>query len=405
MAQFMSGSRIWVDGSSEFGTAACLVAEAGVADRVYIATASHVVAGQGASVGNFVRANDLADAVAVGPCIGRLMKWAPLVASGTPVDLALIWADPAQVSVAAFDGGAFAGTNTAPRVGMGVMCRGAGTGGMISSTILGVGVDTQVPFGVDGNSDFHSYPNQIACGQFTLPGDSGAAVLDLLHNLIGFVAGVAPTPAGITSDTGYVTVVVPVLSAFSGGPWARLNLVTQIPAGAVAPPGLADVPGIPVAQPSDAPNSDLDVMARTLWGEDRRDGAAGMTAVAAVILNRLRNPQHARFGATVAEVCKKSMQFSCWNAGIAGYVANANDVANYNDMMAVNTTDPDFRTALQIAAQAMQGNLVDPTGGALHFVATTYQNAFCNYAGNAGSWICSTNSLPIGHQTYIRNVA
>ena len=405
MAQFGSGSRVWVDGSAEFGTAGCLVTETGVADRVLMATASHVVSRQGASVGKLVRANNLADAIAVGPCIGQLVKWAPLVASGTPVDLALIWVDPAQVSVAAFDGGAFAGINTEAAPGMSVICRGAGTGGMVSSTILGVGVDAQIPFSDDGNSDFHTYPKQIICEQFDLPGDSGAAVLDPLHNLVGFIAGVAPAPPKITSATGFVSVVVPVLTAFSGGPWARLNLLTQMPAGATAPPGLADVPAVPVTQPGGSPDSDLDVMARTLWAEDRAGGATGMAAVAAVIMNRLRNAQRTRFGATVADVCQKRLQFSCWNPGIPGYAAQPSEVANFNAMKAVDTTDADFRTALQIATQAMQGNLPDPTGGATHYVATSYRNSFCNRSGNAGIWICSTDTVEIRDQIYIRNVA
>jgi hypothetical protein len=40
-----------------------------------------------------------------------------------------------------------------------------------------------------------------------------------------------------------------------------------------------------------------------------------MTAVAAIVLNRVRAGQPARFGSTIEEVCKKPMQFSCWNPG------------------------------------------------------------------------------------------
>jgi N-acetylmuramoyl-L-alanine amidase len=401
--RFGAGSRIWVDGSPDFGTAGCLVNVEGVGDRIFLVTAGHVVANS--NVGDLLRASDSPDKVAVGPCIGRLAEWAPLMAAGTPVDLALIQVDPAKVSSAAGDGGAYAGTNPTPSVGLGVRCHGAGSGGMVTSTILGVDVDVLIPFGNDGASDWHVYPKQIVCDMFTLPGDSGAAVLDMSQRIVGFVAGVAPVPAGITSPTGYVTVVVPVLTAFSGGPWARLNLATQIPVGAVAPPGLDVAPVSPVEVPGNEVGSDIDVMARTMWAEARGDGPPGMTAVAAVIMNRLRSPLHTRYGRTVAGVCKRRKQFSCWNPALPDYQATAADQAVYQALLAVNSSDPDFRTALQIATEAVQGDLEDPTRGALNYVAAWEKQRVCNGSASVGNWICSPDFTPIGRQIYIRNVA
>src|SRR5688500_4029200 len=63
--------------------------------------------------------------------------------------------------------------------------------------------------------------------------------------------------------------------------------------------------------------TDLDTLARTLWGEARGEGRNGMQAVANVIMNRYKlarsNSGYARqWGRTVAEVCRKKYQFSCW---------------------------------------------------------------------------------------------
>lgn len=61
--------------------------------------------------------------------------------------------------------------------------------------------------------------------------------------------------------------------------------------------------------------SDLDVVARTLYGEARGEvakvGIIALEAIASVIWNRLKNP--GRFGVTPKEMCLKPYQFSCWN--------------------------------------------------------------------------------------------
>ncbi len=63
---------------------------------------------------------------------------------------------------------------------------------------------------------------------------------------------------------------------------------------------------------------DLDVLARTIYGEARGEyyrkdgGMASLIAVANVVMNRVR--QQTWFGKTIAETCQKPWQFSCWNA-------------------------------------------------------------------------------------------
>jgi spore germination cell wall hydrolase CwlJ-like protein len=61
------------------------------------------------------------------------------------------------------------------------------------------------------------------------------------------------------------------------------------------------------------------VLARTLWGEVRGEGLAGLVAVARSIRNRvdmeLHNGGNPDFGEGYVGVCTKPCQFSCWEQG------------------------------------------------------------------------------------------
>ncbi len=102
---------------------------------------------------------------------------------------------------------------------------------------------------------------------------------------------------------------------------------------------------------------EIDTVARTIWGEARGEGIEGMEAVAAVIQNRVR--ARSWYGATFEDVCKKPLQFSCWNTSDP----------NYNKILAVNDNDEMFRYALKIAEATIDDELVDITGGATHYHA------------------------------------
>ena len=101
-------------------------------------------------------------------------------------------------------------------------------------------------------------------------------------------------------------------------------------------------------------NNKIDFLARTVWGEARGEGAPGMAAVAAVVMNRVVSP---RYPDTVQGVVLQDWQFSVWN------IADPNRLK----VLAVSDSDPDFRQALAIAADAVNGRLPDPTGGATHY--------------------------------------
>jgi N-acetylmuramoyl-L-alanine amidase len=107
----------------------------------------------------------------------------------------------------------------------------------------------------------------------------------------------------------------------------------------------------------------IDVLSRTLWGEARGEGAAGMEAVACVILNRVRVAERKAgkywWGNDIISVCQKPYQFSCWNRSDP----------NYRRLLNVDDSDIHFNTARRIARRAVAGTMEDFTGGATHYYA------------------------------------
>jgi spore germination cell wall hydrolase CwlJ-like protein len=103
---------------------------------------------------------------------------------------------------------------------------------------------------------------------------------------------------------------------------------------------------------------EIDVLARTIWGEARNQGREGMEAVACVIRNRvaLGVAYDYWWGNTIEKVCQKPYQFSCW----------LKDDPNLPKLLAVTpANDIAFRVALEIAAN--YDSLFDHTNGATHY--------------------------------------
>jgi N-acetylmuramoyl-L-alanine amidase len=141
---------------------------------------------------------------------------------------------------------------------------------------------------------------------------------------------------------------------------------------------------------------DLDILARTLWGEARGQGYHGMQAVANVIMRRYelaqQNVSFARqFGATVADICQKPYQFSVWLV---------ND-PNYQKMLNVTANDPRFEMAQEIALKALTGRLRDVTGGADHYLNIAATKA--QRGGSLPKWVNLTKKTEeIGDHTFLR---
>lgn len=103
------------------------------------------------------------------------------------------------------------------------------------------------------------------------------------------------------------------------------------------------------------------MLARTIYGEARGEGALGMQAVANVVINRTLLGGVVRRVAGVVAVVTEPWQFSAWNENDP----NADKIRNLD--RGDNST---FDLAYSIAEKAMSGNLPDVTFGATHYHTT-----------------------------------
>ncbi len=102
---------------------------------------------------------------------------------------------------------------------------------------------------------------------------------------------------------------------------------------------------------------DYEVLRRTLYGEARNQDLDEMIAVAWVVKNRADALPIRWWGRTIAEVCLKPLQFSCWNS---------TDV-NRQKLILVTEDDAAFRQCSAAALQVLDGLVPDPTGEATHY--------------------------------------
>lgn len=96
---------------------------------------------------------------------------------------------------------------------------------------------------------------------------------------------------------------------------------------------------------------DWEIFAKTLFGECRGESREGQVAVACVIFNRFKSKKW--FSAkTIAGVCQKPWQFSCWNSNDP----NAQKIANLSYAQ--------YMPFFDIIKCAEQGDI---TNGATHY--------------------------------------
>ncbi len=109
---------------------------------------------------------------------------------------------------------------------------------------------------------------------------------------------------------------------------------------------------------------DLNIFARTLYGEARGEyalsGPASLIAVANVILNRLK--RGGKYGKTFIEVCLKPRQFSCWNTSDPN-----RSLLQQEDLI----KDPLFKFCQQVVHKVNQGIWPDLTRNSDHYHATS----------------------------------
>lgn len=103
---------------------------------------------------------------------------------------------------------------------------------------------------------------------------------------------------------------------------------------------------------------DLNIIARTAWGENRSLGRAGMQATINTGQNRVASGR-TWWGRDLRHVFIFPYQYSCWNAGDP----------NRSKLVAVTEDDAQFAIALELATYACAGQLTDITNGADSYVA------------------------------------
>jgi len=112
---------------------------------------------------------------------------------------------------------------------------------------------------------------------------------------------------------------------------------------------------------------DIDIVTKTLWMEARGESDQGIQAVACVIYNRYKNKKWYSkvLGiASLANVCLKKWQFSCWNPG--DQCDTKLPKANKNSRV--------WKVCESFATAAAYGTLPDIVCGADHYYATSMKN-------------------------------
>lgn len=139
--------------------------------------------------------------------------------------------------------------------------------------------------------------------------------------------------------------------------------------------------------------NEIDVLARTLYGESRGESVAGQQAVAWVIRNRVdaqlrRDGKPDWWGEGYNGVCRAPYQFSCWNR---------ND-PNFPFLSGAKPIPERMFNALKaVAMTVIRGEVPDPTGGATHYYATTMPRP--------PAWVKgATFTVQIGAHRFYRNV-
>lgn len=102
--------------------------------------------------------------------------------------------------------------------------------------------------------------------------------------------------------------------------------------------------------------TDIDILARTIYGEARGEKTIGKKAIACVVVNRYRSGKWFA-GKTIAETCQKKAQFSCWN------------VTDPNRQKILEASNLELGECLKIAEDFVTGKEKDFLCGATHYHA------------------------------------
>ncbi|MDR0677203.1 MAG: cell wall hydrolase [Holosporaceae bacterium] len=117
--------------------------------------------------------------------------------------------------------------------------------------------------------------------------------------------------------------------------------------------------------------NDIDILARTIYGEARGEfykfGTSPLIAIANVIVNRMRKG----FAKTIQEVCLAPLQFSCWNL---------ND-PNRKKIENIKASEcPIFRKCLETAENVLMEKWPDLVDGCDHYHEKTIKPFWAAYS-------------------------
>lgn len=133
--------------------------------------------------------------------------------------------------------------------------------------------------------------------------------------------------------------------------------------------------------PTPVANSrDVEILAKTIYGEARNQSDDAMRGVASVVLNRF----HGHDAGSIADVCLKPRQFQAWQSPV-----------NLIAMNAASPTNPAYARCLSIAQAAVAGTLPDNTGGAWFYYSPPVVNP-------PKSWGAVTFTKRIGAFSFFR---
>ena len=104
--------------------------------------------------------------------------------------------------------------------------------------------------------------------------------------------------------------------------------------------------------------TEIEILARTLYGEAETNDREDAVAIAHVVMNRVAYPNWPN---TISEVCLQPWQFSCWNADNPRLVKIKTDKPQHQ---------PWLQDCFDIASACVNGIFQDPTNGATHYYAS-----------------------------------
>lgn len=131
---------------------------------------------------------------------------------------------------------------------------------------------------------------------------------------------------------------------------------------------------------------DLEIAARTIFGEARGESRQGKIAVAYTILNRF-NSKRWYGGTTLTQVCMRPFQYSAWN----WYDTNL------MKMLGLKDDDLQLADCRNVMQLVLDGSVDDPTEGGTHYHDSSI---------SAPSWTNgATLTAMIGTLSFYKNVS